>query len=159
MIISLIAAMTENRVIGRDNRLPWRLPLDMQRFRRITLGHPVIMGRKTCESIGRPLPGRKNIVVTSKRDYCAEGCMVVPDLAAAFAACEGADEAFVLGGAKLFRDTIGIADRLYLTIVHEKISGDACFPEIPGEFALVNQQDEQDALPTTFQRYERRPAR
>lgn len=155
MIISLIAAMTENRVIGKDNRLPWRLPADMKHFREITLGRCVIMGRKTFESIGRPLSGRKNIVVTSKRGYRAEGCFIVPDLASAFSACEGADEAFVLGGAKLFRDTIKLADRIYLTVVKSQIAGDAFFPEIPGEFALADRQSVQDVLPLEFLRYER----
>ena len=155
MIISLIAAMTENRIIGRDNRLPWRLPLDMKHFRELTLGHPVIMGRRTFESIGRPLAGRTNIVVTSKRGYQPEGCVIAPDLAGAFSACEGADEAFVLGGAKVFRDTIRIADRIYLTVVKTVLPGDAFFPAIPEEFTLVDRQAVQDVFPLEFLRYER----
>jgi len=155
MIISLIAAMTENRVIGRDNRLPWHLPSDMRHFRELTLGHPVIMGRKTLESIGRPLPGRTNIVVTTKRGYWQEGCTIVPDLAGAFGACEGADEVFVLGGAQLFRDTINNADRIYLTVVKAQIAGDALFPEIPEEFTLVDRQVARDVLPLEFLRYDR----
>lgn len=155
MIISLIAAMTENRVIGQDNRLPWRLPLDMKHFREITLGHPVIMGRKTFESIGRALAGRTNIVVTSKRGYRPEGCVIVPDLTAAFSVCEGADEVFVLGGAKVFRDTIKIADRIYLTVVKTVIPGDALFPEVPEDFTLLERQTVQDVFPLEFLRYER----
>jgi len=155
MIISLIAAMTENRVIGKDNRLPWHLPSDLRHFREITLGHPVIMGRKTFESIGRPLPGRRNIVVTTKRGYRQKNCIIVPDLAGAFGACEGADEVFVLGGAKLFRDTIKIADRIYLTVAKAQVPGDALFPEVPEEFALVDRKPAQDILPIEFLRYER----
>ncbi|MDH4162885.1 MAG: dihydrofolate reductase [Nitrospirota bacterium] len=155
MIISLIAAMTENRIIGLGNRLPWHLPQDMKRFRELTLGRTVIMGRRTYESIGRPLPERRNIVVTSRRGCCAEGCRAAPDLATAFGLCEGPEEVFVLGGARLFRDTIAIADRIYLTVVHAKLAGDALFPEIPGEFRLVEQRSVQDAFPLEFLRYER----
>ncbi len=155
MIISLIAAMDESRAIGVENRLPWKAPADMRRFRAITTGHPVIMGRKTHESIGRPLPGRKNIVITRQGDYRAEGSTVVHDLPSAFAACGDADECFVLGGEKLFRDTIAVADRLYLTVVKVRIGGDARFPEIPEEFSLVSRETAADVLPLEFLLYER----
>lgn len=156
MIISLIAAMDETRAIGSENRLPWSLPKDMEHFRTITLGHPVIMGRKTFESIGRSLEGRTNIVITRQREYRAPACTVVRDLASAFAACEGADEVFVLGGAKLFRDTIAIADRLYLTIVKARVGGDAHFPRIPEEFVKVSSEHAADRFPLEFARYERK---
>mgnify|MGYP006267146981 CR=1 FL=1 len=155
MIISLIAAMDESRAIGQDNRLPWSLPKDMERFRSLTLGHPVVMGRKTFESIGRPLEGRTNIVITKQREYQAPGCTVVHDLPSAFAVADGSDEIFVLGGEKLFRDTIAIADRLYLTIVKARVGGDAHFPEIPEAFVKVADEQVQDCLPLEFVRYER----
>ncbi len=156
MIISIIAAMDENRVIGRGNRLPWHLPVDLRRFRRLTLGHPVIMGRKTYESIGKPLDGRKNIVVTRQAGYHAEGCIVVHDLRSAFDACGTADEAFVLGGETLFRDVMPLADRVYLTVVRTKVEGDVRFPSIPDELELVSQEEAQDVSPLEFRLYERK---
>ncbi len=155
MIISLIAAMDESRAIGIENRLPWNVPADMRRFRALTMGHPVIMGRMTFESIGKPLPGRKNIVITRQPDYLTQGCTVVHNLPAAFAAAEGADEVFVLGGEKLFRDTVAVADRLYITLVKVRIGGDARFPEIPEDFTLVSRETVVDVLPLEFLRYER----
>jgi len=156
MIISIIAAMDENRVIGRGNRLPWHLPVDLKRFRRLTLGHPIIMGRKTYESIGKPLDNRKNIVITRQEGFIAEGCAVVHDLRAAFAACGDADEAFVLGGETLFRDVMPLTDRIYLTVVRTKVDGDVRFPAIPDGFALVSQEGAQDVFPLEFLVYERR---
>jgi len=155
MIISLIAAMDESRAIGVDNRLPWKAPADMRRFRAVTMGHPVVMGRKTHESIGKPLTGRKNIVITRQMDFGAEGCTIVHDLPSAFAACEDADEAFILGGEKLFRDTIAVADRLYLTVVKVRIGGDARFPDIPEEFGIISRETVVDVLPLEFLLYER----
>jgi dihydrofolate reductase len=155
MIISLIAAMDETRSIGVENRLPWNVPADMRRFRRLTMGHPVIMGRNTYESIGRPLAGRKNIVITRRRDYLQPGCTVVHDLSAAFAAAQDSDEVFVLGGEKLFRDTIAVADRIYLTLVRVRIGGDARFPEIPEDFSVVSRETVVDVLPLEFLVYER----
>jgi dihydrofolate reductase len=156
MIISIIAAMDENRAIGRENRMPWYLPKDLDRFRALTLGHPVIIGRRTYESLGRPLPGRTNIVITREREYQAKGCVVVHDLEAAFAACEGADEVFVAGGAAMYREAMPFADRIYLTLVHTKIEGDAFFPEIPGHFILVKREPAVDVYPIEFLVYERK---
>jgi len=156
MIISIIAAMDENRVIGRGNRLPWHLPVDLKRLRRLTLGHPIIMGRKTYESIGKPLDGRKNIVITRQAGYLAEGCIVVHDLRSAFNACEAADEVFVLGGETLFRDVMPLADKVYLTVVRTRVEGDARFPAIPDELELVSRQEAQDAFPLEFLLYERK---
>ena len=126
--VSLIAALAENRVIGRDNTLPWRLPADLKRFRRLTTGHPVILGRKNYESIGRPLPERTNIVLTRDRAYRAPGCTVVDTLDAAYAAATDASELFVIGGAELYAQTLARADRLYLTWVHAQVPGDTFFP-------------------------------
>ena len=156
MIISIIAAMDQNRVIGRGNKMPWRLPVDLRRFRAITMGHPLIMGRKTHESIGAPLPGRKNIVVTRQEDYRADGCVVVHDIPSALAACDDAGEAFVLGGETIFRDFIPLAHRIYLTIVKTTVEGDARFPEIPEAFVEVSREEARDVFPLVFVVYERK---
>jgi len=128
--ISIIVAMAENRVIGVNNALPWHLPEDLKRFRRITTGHHVIMGRKNHESIGRPLPNRVNIVVTRKPDYLAPGCQVVHSVEEALAVAGNDPEIFIIGGAQLYQQTVDRADRLYLTLVHARPQGDPRFPEI-----------------------------
>jgi dihydrofolate reductase len=127
--ISLIAAMAANRVIGIDNTLPWRLPADLQHFKRLTLGHHILMGRKTYESLGRPLPGRTMIVITRNRDFAAAGCLVAGSPEEAIAACASDDEIFFIGGADLYRQALPLADRLYLTEIQRDIAGDAWFPE------------------------------
>lgn len=129
-LLSLIVAMSRNRVIGRDNRLPWRLPADLQFFKRTTLGKPIVMGRRTFESIGRPLPERINIIVTTRGDYQAAGCIVTPTLEQALAAAAPAAEIMVIGGASLFAQCLERADRIYLTLVDAVIAGDAYFPEL-----------------------------
>ena len=128
MIRSLVVAMDRNRVIGRDNRLPWRLPADLAYFKRVTLGHPVIMGRRTWESIGRPLPGRQNIVVSRNPDYRAHGATVVGSLREAWQAAGDADEACVIGGTSLFAEALPQADRIHLTEVEAEVQGDTHFP-------------------------------
>jgi dihydrofolate reductase len=137
--IALIAAVAQNGVIGSGGEIPWRLPSDFAFFKRITLGKPVIMGRKTFESIGRPLPGRTNLVVTTRPGYQPEGVEVVPSLEAALdraaeiATRDGAEELMVIGGGEVYRAVIGRADRLYITHVAVSPEGDARFPEIdPG---------------------------
>ena len=130
MRIALIVAMAENRVIGRNNQLPWRIPADLRHFKALTLGKPVIMGRKTYESIGRPLPGRDNIVVTADSGYQAEGCQVVHSVEQALEAAGSCEEAMIIGGANLYRQTLENADRLYLTLVKAEPEGDTWFPEI-----------------------------
>ncbi len=136
MIVSIIAAVAENGVIGRDGDLPWRLSSDLRRFKEITLGKPVVMGRKTWDSIGRPLPGRANIVVSRNADFVADGADVAADIDAALeiarrrAAETGADEIFVIGGAALYEAALGLAGRLYLTEVQAAVSGDTHFPDV-----------------------------
>lgn len=130
MRIALIVAMAENRVIGRNNQLPWRIPADLRHFKALTLGKPVIMGRKTYESIGRPLPGRDNIVITADSGYQAEGCQVVHSVEQALEAAGSCEEAMIIGGANLYRQTLENADRLYLTLVKAEPEGDTWFPEI-----------------------------
>jgi dihydrofolate reductase len=129
MKLSLIAAMAENRVIGHENRLPWHLPADLQHFKAITLGKPVLMGRKTWESIGRPLPGRTNIVITRDAGYVAEGCVVAHSLEEAVREAGEAAEVMVIGGAQLYRQALPLADTLYLTLVHAEFQGDTRFPD------------------------------
>ena len=127
--ICLIAAVAANRVIGRNNTLPWHLPADLKRFKALTMGYPVVMGRKTHESIGRPLPGRRNLVITRNRAYSAPGCELVHSLDEAIAACRGAQEIFVIGGAELYRESLPRAHRLEFTEIRAEFEGDATFPE------------------------------
>jgi dihydrofolate reductase len=141
MRISLIVAMAENRVIGRGGSIPWKIPGEQQMFRRITLGHTLIMGRKTHEDIGRPLPGRLNIVVSRRRGYQPEGCLKADSLENALALCPAEEtEAFIIGGGELFRETIAVADRIYLTVVPLRLPGDTFFPEIPEAFVIVSSE-------------------
>jgi dihydrofolate reductase len=128
MRLSLIVAMAENRAIGKDNALPWRLPADLRRFRRLTTGHPVIMGRRSYESIGRPLPERTNIVVTRHPEYQADGCLIAHTLEQALSLAQGAREIFVIGGAEIYAQTLERADKIYLTLVHAEVPGDTFFP-------------------------------
>ena len=127
-IVSLVAALARNRVIGAGNRLPWHLPEDLKRFKRLTMGSPVIMGRRTHESIGRPLPGRRNIVVTRQAGARWDGCEVARSLDAAIALAGNAPEVFVIGGAELYRLALPRADRLHLTLIDADHRGDAFFP-------------------------------
>ena len=129
MKISIIVAMAENRVIGRDNQLPWHLPADLKHFKATTLGKPILMGRKTWESIGRPLPERTNIVITRDGNYTASGCVVVHSLDAALSAAEHHAEVMIIGGAELYRQVLPQADTLYLTLVHGEFEGDTRFPQ------------------------------
>jgi dihydrofolate reductase len=128
-IVSLLAAVARNGVIGRDNGLPWHLPDDLKRFKALTLGHPVIMGRRTYESIGKPLPGRTNIVVTRVAGYAAPGCRVVHSLEAALAAAAGAGKVFVIGGGEIFALALPLAQRLDMTEIDADVEGDAVFPD------------------------------
>ena len=134
--LALIVACAENGVIGRNNALPWHLSEDLQYFKRVTMGKPIVMGRKTYEAIGRPLPGRTNIVISRDPDYCAEGIKSVTSLAAALelaeqiALIDDATELMVIGGAQIYAEALPIADRLYLTEVHAEVEGDAYLPPI-----------------------------
>lgn len=132
MSVSLIVAMSQNRVIGRGGALPWRLSADLQRFKKLTMGHHIVMGRKTFESIGRPLAGRKMIVVTRQEDYCADHACVAHSLPQAIeiAQAAGDEEVFITGGSEIYRQGLEVADRVYLTLVHAEVDGDAYFPEI-----------------------------
>lgn len=127
--IVLIAAIAANGVIGADNTLPWRIADDLKRFKALTLGHPIIMGRKTWESLGRALPGRHNLVITRNPDYCAQGATVVTSVAAAIDACASEKTAFVIGGAEIYAQTLPLAQRMEITEIHATVAGDAYFPE------------------------------
>ncbi|MFP6682414.1 MAG: dihydrofolate reductase [Gammaproteobacteria bacterium] len=130
MRINIVVAISENEVIGRKGALPWRLPADLKRFKSVTMGHPLIMGRKTHESIGRALPGRVNIVVSRQSGFTSEGCEVVASLDAALGIAGSVDEVMVVGGAALYAAALVSAERIYLTRVHVDIAGDTLFPRI-----------------------------
>ncbi|WP_458355106.1 dihydrofolate reductase [Peribacillus frigoritolerans] len=130
-MISLMVAMDQNRVIGKNNKLPWHLPADLQYFKKVTMGHPIVMGRKTFESIGRVLPGRENVIVTRNQEFKAEGCVVLHDIAQIKMFADNDDEeVFVIGGAEIFKEILPFTDRLYITEIHETFEGDTFFPEI-----------------------------
>jgi len=157
MRISLIVAMASNRVIGNRGEIPWKIPGEQQMFKKITLGHSVIMGRKTYESLGRPLPGRTNIVITRNNDYQAPGCIVVHNFSAALQACpDGEEEAFICGGGQLYRETLPAADRIYLTVLSREATGDTYFPEVPaGDFTVVKSEFVNGEQPYHFYIYRR----
>ena len=127
--LSSIVAVANNRVIGIDNTLPWHLPEDLKRFRALTMGHHIIMGRKTYDSLGRLLPGRTTVIVTRNLDYRVEGALVANSLEAAIALCQGDDEAFLIGGAELYQDGLKLSSKLYITEIDLTVKGDAYFPE------------------------------
>jgi dihydrofolate reductase len=128
MHISIVVAMDQDQAIGVNGSLPWHLPEDLKYFKRITMGKPIIMGRKTHDSIGRPLPGRENIVVTRNPQYRAQGCTVLSSIQAALKHCEGQAEVMIVGGSSLYADALNYANRLYLTEVHAAVGGDVFFP-------------------------------
>jgi len=161
-LVTLIVAVADSGVIGRDNALPWRLPEDLKRFKRLTLGKPVVMGRKTFESIGKPLPGRRNIVVTRDPNYRREGIEVVNGIDAALRATGGALEIMVIGGAELFRELLPRAGRVHLTRVHGDVAGDVVWPALDDrEWRVVEREeyaaDERHAFAMTFEVWEKRP--
>ncbi|MBD1381602.1 dihydrofolate reductase [Metabacillus arenae] len=160
-MISFMLAMDENRVIGKDNDLPWHLPADLAYFKKTTMGHPIVMGRKTFESIGKPLPGRENIIVTTNQSYNQPGCKVVHSIQELmdYISRLKQEETFIIGGAKLFEGTLPYADRLYITLIHETFDGDTYFPEINQDWRIVSQhagkKDENNPYEHEFVVYER----
>jgi dihydrofolate reductase len=140
--LSLIAAMDDNHLIGNKNKLPWHLPADLAFFKRTTMGKPIVMGRKTFESIGKPLPGRRNIVITRDPGFSAAGCEVANCIEAAMSLTKDDDEAMLIGGASLYQQTIARAMQLYITRIHHSFVGDTWFPEIDlHEWKEVNRED------------------
>ena len=159
--ITLIVAVADSGVIGRDNTLPWHLPEDLKRFKRITMGKPIVMGRKTYESIGKPLPGRQNIVVTRDTNYRREGIQVVHDTGQALRAAGEVAEIMVIGGAELFRSYLPSAGRIHLTRVHGNISGDVMWPALDERDWQVMERevhpaDDRHAYAMTFEVWEKR---
>ncbi len=127
--LAILVAMAENRTIGLGNALPWRIPEDLRHFKSLTMGHHIVMGRKTYDSIGRPLPGRTTVVVTRDRNWKMDGCIIAHSPEEAIAACAGDEEIFIVGGAELYAQTLPLADVLYITEIRQVIEGDAHFPE------------------------------
>ncbi|SIR54195.1 type 3 dihydrofolate reductase [Aeromonas veronii] len=162
MKISMIAAMAHDRVIGKDNQMPWHLPADLAHFKRVTLGKPVLMGRKTFESIGRPLPGRRNLVISRNPDYQAEGIEVVGSVEAALALLAGSsvEELMVIGGGHLYAEMLPSADCLYLTQIDLAVEGDTRFPAFDdGQWQRVDCEshpaDEKNPHPYSFETWQR----
>ena len=160
MIISIITAMDKNQLIGKDNALPWKIPADLQFFKKVTMSKPIIMGRKTFESIGRPLPGRQNIVITRDESYTADGCDVVYSIDDAISLAGDIDEVMVIGGANIYQQFLEKCDRLYLSRVLGEFEGDAWFPEIDfNVWRLIEKEDhkadEKNECDYSFQIYER----
>jgi dihydrofolate reductase len=160
-VLSIIVAADEGGAIGLGGQMPWHLPADLRYFKATTLGHPVLMGRKTYASIGRPLPGRRNLVVSRQADLHLEGCEVYPSLEAAVAAVAD-EEAFIIGGAQIYRQAWPLAQRLYLTRVHTRVADfDAAIPDVsPSEWQRVSATDyaadEKNPFALTFEVYERK---
>ncbi|MBP8221914.1 MAG: type 3 dihydrofolate reductase [Aeromonadaceae bacterium] len=163
MKISMIAAMAHDRVIGKDNQMPWHLPADLAHFKRVTLGKPVLMGRKTFESIGRPLPGRRNLVISRNPGYQAEGIEVVDSVEAALAllVSSAVEELMVIGGGHLYAEMLPSADRLYLTQIDLAVEGDTRFPAFDdGQWQRIDCEshpaDEKNPHPYSFETWQRR---
>lgn len=169
MIVSQVVAMAENHVIGRDNGLPWRLSSDLKRFKALTIGKPVIMGRKCFESIGRPLPGRPNIIVTRNPDFAVEGVVVAHSLEDALERAKeeagrlGVDEICVIGGGEIYRQAMDSSDVLHVTTIPAAIEGDTVYPDIDTKVWEIDHREdipkgEKDDYPTCFTTWRRRPA-
>jgi dihydrofolate reductase len=159
MTISIIVAIGENHAIGKNNQLLWHMPSDLKHFKETTSGRTIIMGRKTFDSVGKPLPKRRNIIVTRK-DITIPGCEVVHSIKEGLALCEGEDEVFIGGGAEIYKEAMSITDRIYLTIIHKVFDADTFFPEInKAEWKEVSredhQPDEKNPLPYSFITLER----
>lgn len=160
MIVSLIVAMGKNRVIGANGAIPWRLPNELQLFKRVTMGHHIIMGRKTWESIGRLLPGRTTVIVTRQKNYTVPGAIIAGSLADAIAKCSADDEIFVVGGGELYREALPGANRLYLTVVDAEPAGDTYMSEFNmAEWREMSSEnhapDDRHAYAYRFNVYER----
>lgn len=157
MEIIVIAAMAANRVIGKDNAIPWHIPGEQLRFKATTMGHTLVMGRKTFESIGRPLPGRKNIVISRQQDFKAPGCMVVNDLAVALKLAGKDEKVFVIGGGHVYAQALPLADRIILTVLERAVEGNVYFPEFSAqEFCRFSVEHFDEPEPYHIADYRRR---
>jgi len=160
-MIILIAAVAENNALGKNNDLLWHLPKDFKRFKEITSGHHIIMGRKTFESFPKPLPNRTHVIITRQKEYVCEGCIVVQDLEKAIAVCPKNDDIFVIGGGEIYSQSIHLADQLDITRVHHSFEADVYFPEIDPEIweltsEVFNPKDEKHLYDYTFQTFVRK---
>lgn len=158
--VSLIVAMARNRVIGADGKIPWHLPNELQLFKRVTMGHHIVMGRKTYESIGRLLPGRTTVIVTRQHDYAVPGAVIAHSLEDAVARCAGDSEIFIIGGGELYRAAMTLADRIYLTVVDAEPAGDTRMPEFdPAQWRVSEtkqfHRDERHAHDYRFEVHDR----
>ena len=149
--------MSKNRVIGNNNELIWKLSSDLKRFKELTTGHPVVMGRKTYESIGRPLPNRRNIIITRNSEYEVEGCETVSSLEEALLLTN--NDCFIIGGGEIYKQSLEVADKIYLTLVHKDFEGDTTFPELGKEWATIDtndfEADEKNEYNYSFIEYDR----
>ncbi len=156
-MIKIIVATSKNRVIGDSNKLIWHLPADLKRFKEITTGHPIVMGRKTYESIGRPLPNRRNIIITKDINYNVDGCEVVNSIEEALLLTN--NDCFIIGGGEIYKQTLPLASQIYLTLVDEEFDGDTYFPEIDKAWFLSSeekfQSDEKNPHNYSFMTYEK----
>jgi dihydrofolate reductase len=156
-MINIIVATSKNRVIGNNNSLIWRLPADLKRFKQITTDNTIVMGRKTYESIGKPLPNRRNIIITRDTNYLVDNCEIVNSLEEALMLCN--NDCFIIGGGEIYKQSIDIADKIYLTLVQEDFEGDTYFPEIGKEWTKVIREDfepdEKNAHKYSFINYEK----
>ena len=151
MKIILIAAMAKNRVIGQGNTIPWQIPGEQQRFKSMTMGHTLIMGRKTFESIGRALPGRKTIIITRNQAYQAPGCLVAQSLKAAIALCPETETIFIAGGGEIYREALDMATEIHLTVLDREVEGDVLFPEFdPNQFTKISEERVEGPESYTF---------
>lgn len=160
-MIAIIAAVSENHIIGKEGRLPWHLPKDLARFKQLTYGHPVIMGRKTFESIGKPLPGRLNIVVTKNKHYFCRGCLTAHSIEEAIDIAQKTDDTiFIIGGGDIYRQALPLSDKIFITRIAQHIQGDVSFPDIdPRKWQLISteflQKDDKNAYDCSFLTYEK----
>ncbi|RLB74181.1 MAG: diacylglycerol kinase [Deltaproteobacteria bacterium] len=151
MLVSIIVAMAKNRVIGRKGELPWHLPSDLQRFKQLTMGHTLVMGRRTFESIGRVLPGRRTIVLSRDPDYSAADCAVATNIKTALQLASPAEELFICGGADIYRQTLPLVEKIYLTELDVEIEGDRHFPTVSSrEFEIIQTLQIEDKLNYRF---------
>jgi dihydrofolate reductase len=159
MIVTIVVAIAENHAIGKDNKLLWYLPNDLKHFKTITTGHTVIMGRKTYESVGKPLPNRRNIIIT-RQNITIEGCEVVNSIEAALDLCSHENEVFIVGGAEIYRQAMPLTNRIYLTIVHQEFEADSFFPAIVAidwkeVYREDHEPDNKNLIPYSFITFER----
>jgi dihydrofolate reductase len=160
-MIIMIAAVAENNALGKNNDLLWHLPNDFKRFKEITSGHHIVMGRKTFESFPKPLPNRTHVIITRQKDFQFEGCIVVSDLEKAIAACTKTEDIYIIGGGEIYTQSISFADQLDITRVHHSFDADVYFPEIDPEIweltnETFNTKDEKHLFDYTFQTFVRR---